>query len=98
MRTKAAQAHPRIGDAFVLMAPDDKVQEACQVLRLDGVLLAMAMHNAILVQHKDAEPVRALLVCAAWGPQPAEMSPCQLSGHIHLDCDNFTWHENILKP
>lgn len=76
MRTTATQAHPRIRDAFVLMAPNDKVQEARQVLRFDGILLAVAMLHAVLVQHKDAEPVRALLVCPTGGPQPAAMPAC----------------------
>ena len=76
MRNTATLAHPRIRDAFVLVAPNHKVQEASQVLRLDGILLAMAMLHAVLVQHKDAEPVRALLICPTWGPQPAAMPAC----------------------
>ena len=41
----------------MLVAPDDQVQEALQILGLDGVLLAVAMLHPVLVQHKDAEPV-----------------------------------------
>lgn len=54
----------------MLVAPNDQVQEAREEVRLDGVLLAVAVLHAILVQHEYVEPVAALLVRGPRGPQP----------------------------
>ena len=55
----------------MLVAPDDKVQEACQVGLADGVLGAGAVLHAVLVQHEDVEPLLLRGAGAAQGPRPA---------------------------
>jgi hypothetical protein len=44
----------RLNLALVLMAPNDEVEEVCQHILVNVVLLRMC--NTILMQHQDAEP------------------------------------------
>ena len=41
----------------MLMAPDDKVQEASKVALSDVVLGVLRVWHSVLVQHKDIEPI-----------------------------------------
>lgn len=54
--TSTQTSYPGLRDALVFVAPDDQVQKTGQVLRLDGILGAVAMLHTILVQNKDVEP------------------------------------------
>ena len=49
-------AHPGLLDTFMLVTPDDKVQEAGQVALSDAVLGILGVRHSILVQHKQIEP------------------------------------------
>jgi hypothetical protein len=59
----------------VLVAPDDQVQEAGQVLLLDGVLALRApVRVSVLVEHEEAQPlVRGVARRLRW-PHPAVVS------------------------
>lgn len=49
--------YPGLRNALMLVAPDDKVKEACQVAFTDAVLCVLGVGHSVLVQHKHVEPV-----------------------------------------